>query len=86
MEKLTIADAQKNLNNIVKSVAKENKVVQIENQEESAVLISQKNYESLQETLELLSIPGFRESIQRSLEQIPKNETYSLDEVLGDID
>lgn len=68
MEKLTISDAQKNLNDIVKSVAQENKVIQIANQEQSAVLISQKNYESLQETLELLSIPGFRESIQRSIE------------------
>jgi PHD/YefM family antitoxin component YafN of YafNO toxin-antitoxin module len=49
-------------------------------------LISQKNYESLQETIELLSIPDLRESLQLSLQQINKNETYSLEEVLGDID
>jgi len=86
MEKLTFTAAQEDLINLVKSVTEENKSYQIGIADGSAVLISQKNYESLQETLELLSIPGFRESLERSLQQIINNETYSLDEVLGDID
>ena len=84
MEKLTVATAQKDLMQLIKS-QQSSKVYEIEISEESAVLISQKNYESLQETLELLSIPGLRESLQKSLQQIADNETYSLDEVLGDI-
>ena len=40
--------------------------------------------ESLQETLELLSIPELRESLLRSLQQVQNDETYSLDEVLGE--
>ncbi len=71
---------------MVKSVIEENKVYQIESTRNSAILISYKEYESLQETIELLSIPGLRESLQNSLQQIKNNETYSLDEVLGDID
>ena len=86
MEKLTVTAAQNDLINLVELVTEENKVYEIEISNGSAVLISRKNYESLQETLELLSIPGMRESLQRSLEQITNNETYSLDEVLGDID
>ncbi|GBF82917.1 type II toxin-antitoxin system Phd/YefM family antitoxin [Aphanothece sacrum] len=86
MEKLTITDAQEDLINLVKLVTQENQIYEIEMTDGSAVLISQKNYESLQETIELLSIPGLRESLQRSLEQITNNETYSLEEVLGDID
>ncbi len=86
MEKLTAAAARENFENLVKLVTEENKVYQIESAKDSAVLISYREYESLQETGELLSIPGFRESIQRSLQQIKNNETYSLDEVLGDID
>jgi len=86
MEKLAITTHQKDLINLVKLVTEENKIYQIESGDASAVLISQKNYESLQETIELLSIPGLRESLQRSLEQISKNETYSFDEVLGDLD
>ncbi len=86
MEKLTAAAAKENFENMVKSVAEENKVYQIKSGKNSAVLISGKEYESLQETVALLSIPGFRESLQISLQQIKNNETYSLDEVLGDID
>ncbi|NEP34922.1 MULTISPECIES: type II toxin-antitoxin system prevent-host-death family antitoxin [unclassified Moorena] len=86
MEKLTVTATQKELINLVESVTEENKVYEIEVSNGSAVLISRKNYESLQETLELLSIPGMRESLQISLEQITNHETYSLDEVLGDID
>ncbi|HBE21797.1 MAG TPA: prevent-host-death protein [Cyanobacteria bacterium UBA11149] len=86
MEKLTAAAARKDFENMVKLVAEENKVYQIESAQNSAVLISYKEYESLQETIKLLSIPGFRESLQKSLQQIKNNETYSLEEVLGDID
>jgi len=86
MEKLTVTAAQNDLINLVELVTEENKVYEIEISNGSAVLIYRKNYESLQETLELLSIPGMRESLQRSLEQITNNETYSLYEVLGDID
>ncbi len=86
MEKLTATNAQKDLINLVKLVTEENQIYEIEISNASAILISQKNYESLQETLELLSIPGLRESLQKSLQQITNNETYSLDEVLGDVD
>ncbi len=37
-------------------------------------------------TEDKLSIPDLRESLQLSLQQINENETYSLEEVLGDID
>jgi antitoxin YefM len=86
MEKLTAAAARDAFENVVKLVTEENKVYQIESAQDSAVLISFKEYESLQETLALLSVAGFRESLQQSLQQIKNNETYSLDEVLGDID
>jgi PHD/YefM family antitoxin component YafN of YafNO toxin-antitoxin module len=86
MEKLTITNAQKDLSNLVKLVTEENKVYEIEISDGSAILISQQNYESLQETIELLSIPGLRESLQRSLQQVIDDETYSLDEVLGNVD
>ncbi|MBD2072901.1 type II toxin-antitoxin system Phd/YefM family antitoxin [Phormidium sp. FACHB-592] len=85
MEKLTAAAAREDFENMVKAVTEGTKVYEIESAEDSAVLISYKEYESLQETVKLLSIPGFRESLQTSLQQIKANETYSLDEVLGDI-
>lgn len=86
MEKLAIPTIQKDWINLVKLVTEENKIYEIESGNTSAVLISQREYESLQETIELLSISGLRESLQRSLEQIINNETYSFDDVLGDVD
>ncbi|MFN6272038.1 MAG: type II toxin-antitoxin system Phd/YefM family antitoxin [Microcystis sp.] len=86
IKKIKIADAQTDLPSLVKSVTEDNKIYAIENKEDSVILISQKNYESLQETIELLSIPDLRESLQLSLQQINENETYSFEEVLGDID
>jgi PHD/YefM family antitoxin component YafN of YafNO toxin-antitoxin module len=47
--------------------------------------MSDEEYENLQETLGLLSIKGFRESIKKSLKQIERGETYSVDEVFGDM-
>jgi antitoxin YefM len=85
MERLTTAAASENLDAMVKSVTEENKIYQIESVRDSAVLISYREYEGLQETIELLSIPSFRESLQASLQQIKSNETYSLAEVLGDV-
>ncbi len=86
MEKLKVTKNQKDLINLIKSVVEENKIDEIESDNACAVVISQKEYESWQETLELLSIPGLRESLQQSLQQVNNNETYSFDEVFGDID
>jgi len=85
MEKLTTAAAREDFENMVKSVTQENKIYQIESAMDSAVLMSYKEYEGLQETVALLSIPGFRETLQQSLQQIKANETYSLEDVLGDL-
>lgn len=86
MEQLNLNENQSELINLVKLVTEENKIYEIKSNNNSAVLISQKAYENLQETIELLSIPDLRESLGRSLKQINDNETYSLEEVLGDID
>ena len=86
IQKLNITKNPEDLTNLNKSVTEDDVIYEIETQNDSAILISQKSDESLQETIELLSIPKLRESLQRSLEQINNNETYSLDEVLGDTD
>ncbi len=81
MEKLKVTKKQKDLINLIKSVVEENKIYEIESDNACAVVISQKEYESSQETLELLSIPNLRESLQQSVQQVNNNETYSFDEV-----
>jgi antitoxin YefM len=63
MEKLTASAAKEDFENMVRLVTEENKVYQIECTKDSTVIISYKEYETLQETVELLSSPGLRESL-----------------------
>lgn len=53
-------------------------------QEGSVVLLSEQEYDNLIETLELLSTPDFQERLKRSVDQMNRGETFSMDEVLGD--
>jgi PHD/YefM family antitoxin component YafN of YafNO toxin-antitoxin module len=39
----------------------------------NAVLVSQEDWEAIQETLYLLSIPGMRESIKNGINETPDN-------------
>jgi PHD/YefM family antitoxin component YafN of YafNO toxin-antitoxin module len=45
--------------------------------------MSDEEYKNIQETLDLQAIPGFRASIKKSLRQIEKGETYSMDQRFG---
>jgi antitoxin YefM len=47
------------------------------------VLLSEEDYESLIETLELLSTPGVAKSIRQARREIERGETFSLEDVLG---
>jgi len=75
--------ARRDFFDIIKNTIKKHQIYHIHHRDGDAVLLSEDEYESLQETLELLSIPGFRESIAKSAEQAEKGETFSIDEVLG---
>ena len=49
----------------------------------AAVLLSETDYDGLLETLELLSVPGFRDSLKKSVAQMRRGETVSLAEAFG---
>jgi prevent-host-death family protein len=63
MKAYSITEAQNNLFVLAESVNKTHKPVCIKNEKNSLVLLSKADYESLQETLYLYSIPGLVESI-----------------------
>jgi antitoxin YefM len=69
---------------LVKQANRGHHVYRIRHRQGSAVLMSEEDYESLMESLELLSIPGFRASMKRSVAQMKRGATLSLQEVLGD--
>ena len=84
MTTISATDARRAFFDLVKRATEGHRVYRIRHRKGSAVLMSEEDYESLMETLELLSIPGFRASMKRSVAQMKRGATLSLEEVLGD--
>ena len=63
METLKVSEARKVLYGLVDDVAEAHTPVHIAGKRNSAVLISLEDWDAIQETLYLASIPGMRESI-----------------------
>ena len=63
MTNITATEARKRLYKLLDEVAQSHEPVQIAGKRNSAVLISEDDWRSIQETLYLTSIPGMRESI-----------------------
>ena len=83
MTTMTATQARQNLFSLVKKSVKTHAPVKITSKAGDAVLISEGDYESLLETLELLSIPGMKKSIARANADIKAGRTKSLKEVFG---
>jgi antitoxin YefM len=64
---ISIDEAQKQLQNLIDSVSQSHQPVVIAGETGNAVLLSESDWSSVQETLYLLSIPGMRESIREGL-------------------
>ena len=80
---VTATEARQNLFRLVKKSVKGHLPIRIASKEGDAVLISEEDYESLLETLELLSLPGMRKSIEEARADIRAGRTKSLKEIFG---
>jgi antitoxin YefM len=67
MTTMTATQARKRLYTLVDDVSRSHEPVQIAGKRHSAVLISEDDWRSIQETLYLASIPGMKSSIVRGL-------------------
>ena len=84
MQTLSATDARSKWFELLKKSVKGHEVYRITSKDGDAVLLSQEEYESLIETLELLSLPGMAKSIQQAKKDIKQGKTYSMKEVFGD--
>jgi len=64
---LSATEARKNLYNLLDEVAESHQPVQIAGKRHCAVLVSEEDWDAIQETLYLTSIPGMRQSIIKGL-------------------
>ena len=67
MTNLTATEARKRLYRLIDELAESHEPVHITGKRASAVLLSEQDWRSVQETLYLVAIPGVRESIRKGL-------------------
>jgi antitoxin YefM len=68
MTTLSASEARAKLYKLLDEAASSHEPIQITGKRNNAVLVSEDDWRSIQETLYLLSIPGMRESIRKGLE------------------
>ena len=83
MTTITATQARQNLFVVLKRSVTGHTPIRITSKTGAAVLVSEEDYESLIETLELLSTPGVAKSIQEARADIKAGRTRSLKEVFG---
>lgn len=67
MSTFTASEARANLYRLIDETAESHKPVVITGKRGSAVLVSAEDWDAMQETLYLLSVPGMRESIKAGM-------------------
>ncbi len=65
---ITASEARANLYRLIDEAASSHQPLRISGKRNSAVLVSAEDWEAIQETLFLLSVPGMRESIRQGIE------------------
>ncbi|MDP7024882.1 MAG: type II toxin-antitoxin system Phd/YefM family antitoxin [Kiritimatiellia bacterium] len=84
MTTLTATDARKGFFDLVKKANEEHEVYHIHHRYGDVVLMSEEEFDSLNETLLLLSSPGFKKAFDESRKQESTGETVAFDEVFGE--
>jgi antitoxin YefM len=79
MAVLTASSARSNLYNLIDQTSESHEPVIISGKRNNAVLVSEEDWNSIQETLYLTSIPGMRESILDGMKEPLENSTNKLD-------
>ena len=84
MTTLTATDARKGFFDLLKRTNDQHEIYHIHHRSGDAVLMSEQEYDSLTESLALLSSPGFREGFKKSQREEAASETVSFEDVFGE--
>ena len=69
MTTLTASEARANLYRLIDQAAESHQPIMITGKRSSAVLLAAEDWQAIQETLYLLSVPGMRESLKEGMAQ-----------------
>ena len=79
MPMITASEARANLYRLIDEAASSHQALLISGKRNKAVLVSEEDWEAIQETLLLLSVPGMRESIREGMETSTDECSEELD-------
>lgn len=79
MPTLTASEARANLYRLIDETAESHQPIHIAGKRTNAVLLSAEDWQSIQETLYLLSVPGMRESIKEGMAEPLGSSAKELD-------
>ncbi len=84
MKTLTATDARNHWFELLKNSVRGHRAYRITSKDGGAVLLSEEDYSSLLETLELLSVPGLLKSVKQAKKEIKNRRTYSMKDIFGE--
>ncbi|OLU25932.1 type II toxin-antitoxin system Phd/YefM family antitoxin [Pseudomonas sp. PA27(2017)] len=79
MQILTASKARTNLYRLMDQSAESHQPIMISGKRTNSVLVSAEDWQAIQETLYLLSVPGMRESIKEGVEETVDDCAKELD-------
>lgn len=79
MTTLTASEARANLYRLMDQTAQSHQPIHIAGKNANAVLLSEEDWQSIQETLYLLAVPGLRESIKEGMAEPLGQSAEELD-------
>lgn len=84
MLSLTATEARKTFFELIRQTNQQHEVFEIQHKSGKSVIMSAEDYESLQETLYLLSQSEFKANFAESVSQADSGEVMSFEEVFGE--
>ena len=81
---LTATEARKSFFELIKQSNQQHEIFNIQHKSGNAIMMSSEEYENLQETLQLLSQPGFSQALEESIRQADAGDLVTFDDVFGE--
>ncbi len=83
MQTLSATEARSNFFEMIRKAVRGHRQFRIVSKRGEVVVMSEEDYKSLLETLELLSTPGVLKGVSRAKQDIKKGRSYSIEDVFG---
>ncbi len=83
MQTLSATEARSNFFEMIRKAVRGHRQFRIVSKRGEVVVMSEEDYKSLLETLELLSTPGVLKGVRRAKQDIKKGRSYSIEDVFG---